>query len=39
MEAPILKFPDFIKAFIIKTDAFKVGFGIVLSQKYPKNRK
>ena len=32
--APILKYPNFIKEFAIKTDASQVGLGAVLTQKY-----
>ena len=32
--APILKYPDFMKEFAIKTDASQVGLGAVLTKKY-----
>ena len=33
MTAPILMFADYTKAFLLETDAFKDGLGVVLSQK------
>ena len=32
--APILKYPDFLKEFAIKTDTSRVGLGAVLTQEY-----
>ena len=33
MSAPVLAFADYTKDFLLKTDAFKEGLGVVLSQK------
>ena len=33
MSSPILAFADYMKDFLLKTDASKEGLGVVLSQK------
>ena len=33
MSSPILAFADYTKDFLLKTDAFKEGLGVVLSKK------